>query len=50
MTLTVIANQFGFIWAFSSAVIFMAIFLFGLIVVIDKHGIGPVLEEAVEVG
>jgi hypothetical protein len=30
----------------------MAIFLFGLIVVIDKHGIAPVpmLEEAVEVG
>lgn len=47
---TVIANKFGFIWAFSSALIFMAIFLFGLIVVIDKHGIAPSLEEAVEVG
>ena len=38
---TVIANKFGFIWAFSSALIFMAIFLFGLVVVIDKHGIAP---------
>jgi sugar phosphate permease len=49
---TVIANKFGFIWAFSSALIFMAIFLFGLIVVIDKHGIAPVpvLEAAHEVG
>ncbi len=47
---TVIANKFGFIWAFSSALIFMAIFLFGLVVVIDKHGIAPahVLENAVE--
>jgi sugar phosphate permease len=49
---TVIANKFGFIWAFSSALIFMAIFLFGLVVVIDKHGIAPtaVLEEAGEGG
>jgi sugar phosphate permease len=47
---TVIANKFGFIWAFSSALIFMAIFLFGLVVVIDKHGIAPAraLEEADE--
>ena len=45
---TVIANKFGFIWAFSSALVFMAIFLFGLVVVIDKRGIAPtpVLEEA----
>jgi sugar phosphate permease len=49
---TVIANKFGFIWAFSSALIFMAIFLFGLVIVIDKHGIAPTpaLEETVEVG
>jgi len=38
---TDIANKFGFIWAFASALIFMAIFLFGLVVVIDKHGIAP---------
>lgn len=38
---TAIAHRFGFIWAFSSALIFMAIFLFGLIVVIDRHGIAP---------
>jgi len=38
---TVIANKFGFIWAFSSALIFMVIFLVGLVVVIDKHGIAP---------
>jgi len=45
---TVIADRFGFIWAFSSALIFMAIFLLGLVVVIDRHGIAPapVLEEA----
>ena len=49
---TVIANKFGFIWAFASALIFMTIFLFGLVVVIDHHGIAPapVLEEADEVG
>jgi sugar phosphate permease len=52
IVVTVIANKFGFIWAFSSALIFMAIFLFGLVFVIDKHGIAPapVLEEAHEVG
>ena len=38
---TVIANKCGFIWAFASALIFMAIFLFGLVVVIDRHGIAP---------
>jgi len=38
---TAIAHRFGFIWAFSSALIFMAVFLFGLIVVIDRHGIAP---------
>ncbi len=49
---TSIANKFGFIWAFSSALIFMAIFLIGLVFVIDKHGIAPapVLAEANEVG
>ena len=49
---TVIADKFGFVWAFSSALIFMAIFLFGLIVVIDKHGIAPapVIEAAHEGG
>lgn len=51
LLVTNIAHKFGFIWAFSSALIFMAIFLFGLVFVIDKHGIAPapVLEE-VEVG
>jgi ACS family D-galactonate transporter-like MFS transporter len=50
--LTKIANKFGFIWAFSSALIFMLVFLFGLIVIIDKRGIAParVLEEADEIG
>ncbi len=50
--LTVIAKKFGFIWAFASALIFMVIFLFGLVVVIDKQGIAPapILEEAAEVG
>lgn len=38
---TAIAQRFGFIWAFSSALIFMAIFLFGLVVVIDRRGIAP---------
>jgi MFS family permease len=38
---TAIAGRFGFIWAFSSALIFMAIFLFGLVVVIDRRGIAP---------
>lgn len=44
---TVIAHRFGFIWAFSSALIFIAIFLFGLIVVIDRHGIAPAAAPAV---
>ena len=50
--LTVIANKFGFIWAFASALVFMVIFLFGLVVVIDKHGIAPapMLEAADEAG
>ncbi|HLX71039.1 MAG TPA: hypothetical protein VKV04_15545, partial [Verrucomicrobiae bacterium] len=39
--LTVIAKKFGFIWAFASALIFMVIFLFGLVIVIDKQGIAP---------
>jgi ACS family D-galactonate transporter-like MFS transporter len=49
---TDIANKFGFIWAFSSALIFMAIFLIGLVFVIDNQGIAPApaLEEATEVG
>lgn len=49
---TDIANKFGFIWAFSSALIFMMVFLFGLVIVIDEHGIAPApaLEEADEVG
>ena len=38
---TWIAKRYGFIWAFSSAVVFMAVFLFGLVVVIDKKGIVP---------
>jgi len=38
---TAIAQRFGFIWAFSSALIFMAVFLFGLVVVIDRRGIAP---------
>lgn len=52
LLVTNIAKNFGFIWAFSSALIFMAIFLFGLVIVIDKNGIvpAPVLEETVEVG
>jgi ACS family D-galactonate transporter-like MFS transporter len=52
LLVTSIAKKFGFIWAFSSALIFMAIFLFGLIVVIDKRGIAPrpMLEEGTEVG
>ena len=45
---TWIAKQHGFIWAFSSAVVFMAIFLFGLIVVIDGKGIVPAKEERME--
>jgi ACS family D-galactonate transporter-like MFS transporter len=47
---TSIAKRHGFIWAFSSAVVFMAIFLFGLIVVIDEKGIVPAKEEPVELG
>jgi len=52
LLVTSIARKFGFIWAFSSALIFMAIFLIGLVIVIDKRGIAPapVLEETVEVG
>ncbi len=42
---TSLAKHYGFIWAFSSAVVFMTIFLFGLIVVIDKKGIVPAKEE-----
>lgn len=38
---TRLAQSFGFIAAFSSAVVFMAIFLIGLIFVIDKKGIAP---------
>jgi ABC-type phosphate transport system auxiliary subunit len=45
-----IADCHGFIWAFSSAVVFMAVFLFGLIVVIDEKGIVPAKEEPVELG
>jgi MFS family permease len=47
---TWIAQRHGFIWAFSSAVVFMAIFLFGLIVVIDEKGIVPAKEELIEMG
>jgi len=47
---TWIAKRHGFIWAFSSAVVFMAIFLFGLIVVIDEKGIVPAKEEPIELG
>jgi hypothetical protein len=39
---------FGFIAAFSSAVVFMAIFLIGLIFVIDKNGIVPANGELAE--
>ena len=50
--LTEIANKFGFIWAFASALIFMLIFLFGLVIVIDKQGIAPapLVQEVEEVG
>jgi MFS family permease len=41
---TWIAKHHGFIWAFSSAVIFMAVFLIGLIFVIDENGIVPARE------
>ena len=47
---TWIADRHGFIWAFSSVVVFMTIFLFGLIVVIDKKGIVPAKEELIELG
>ena len=47
---TVLANRFGFVWAFASALVFMAIFLFGLIVVIDRHGIAPARAEAPAAG
>ena len=47
---TVLANRFGFVWAFASALVFMAIFLFGLVVVIDRHGIAPAPAEAPAAG
>ncbi len=47
---TWIAKHHGFIWAFSSAVVFMAVFLIGLVVVIDKKGIVPATEVPLEVG
>ena len=47
---TWIAKYYGFIWAFSSAVVFMAIFLVGLIVVIDEKGIVPAKEETRRAG
>ncbi|HVT27781.1 MAG TPA: MFS transporter [Lacipirellulaceae bacterium] len=47
---TWIAKYHGFIWAFSSAVVFMAVFLIGLIVVIDRNGIVPAREVPLEVG
>ena len=47
---TRIAQRHGFIWAFSSPVVFMAIFLIGMIVVIDKNGIVPAKEEPIELG
>ena len=45
-----IAQRYGFISAFSSVVVFMAIFLIGLIVVIDGKGIVPAKEELIELG
>jgi sugar phosphate permease len=47
---TALAHSFGFIAAFSSAVVFMVIFLIGLIFVIDEKGIVPAKEELVEIG
>jgi sugar phosphate permease len=47
---TAIAKGYGFIWAFSSVVVFLALFLFGLIVVIDRKGIAPAKEERIEPG
>ena len=47
---TWIAKGHGFIWAFSSAIIFMAVFLVGLIFVIDGKGIVPAREEPFELG
>jgi ACS family D-galactonate transporter-like MFS transporter len=47
---TMLAHSFGFIAAFSSAVVFMVIFLIGLIFVIDENGIVPAKEEAIEIG
>ncbi len=47
---TKIAYHYGFIWAFASPVVFMAIFLFGMIVVIDEKGIVPAKEEPIELG
>ena len=45
-----IAKNHGFIWAFSSMVVFIAIFLFGLIVVVNKKGIVPAKEELSDMG
>jgi sugar phosphate permease len=50
LIVTHIAKNHGFIWAFSSALIFMAIFLIGLILVIDQKGIVPTREEPFELG
>ncbi|MGD0139883.1 MAG: MFS transporter [Tepidisphaeraceae bacterium] len=50
IVVTTLAHSFGFIAAFSSAVVFMAIFLIGLIFVIDENGIVPAKEELVEIG
>lgn len=47
---TWIAKRHGFIWAFSSAVVFMTIFLIGLVVVIDDKGVIPAREELLELG
>lgn len=45
LIVTWIAKGHGFIWAFFSAIVFMAVFLIGLVVVIDKKGIVPTSEE-----
>jgi MFS transporter, ACS family, glucarate transporter len=45
LVVTWIAKHHGFIWAFSSAVVFMAVFLIGLVIVIDKKGIVPQRQE-----
>jgi hypothetical protein len=41
LLVTRIAQHYGFIAAFSSAVVAMAVFLVGLLLVIDRHGIPP---------